>query len=744
MKMKTLLLVCLLTTKLFAQNLISPVTISLPTNPPANTVDWATAVPPVLLTAKGALQNGQLNGMVQESKILVTIKKGGSKICGRYTASSAPNAGFNSITKVWTGAAVLGFLGQDCSLAPGDYELCVLFLSLTGQPLSTEVCKPFTIKDTKQITYSPPQNVQPTAEKKLTEMEAKAVSFRWTPLVPKPQQPVTYRLKVWQLMQGQNGTQVMRTNPPIVTKDVDNITQAVVTDIYTGPCRPPYLCDYIWNVEAIMTNTQGQTEILGKSEPTTFNIASTVTPQTATLSNVYPENKKTFKETEAKAPINFRWTPLVPKPQEPVTYRLRVWQLMQGQNSTQAMRTNKPIVTKDVADITEASISGIYTGPCRPPYLCDYVWNVEALNKQGTVVASSEPSGFTSSSNSGCSHKAKIKSIECLQIVNGLQQYNVCVEYKNDATVGCSDCTILLNNPNNYPGIGGGGITIVSTNPSTTINSIATGVPSTLTAGNQTTICFTASVATGNNLKFQVHATCNDAFISQPEIDRNHENSIFDTIPPSCKCTTCDQITFNVGQETSTFNPGPKPWLYGDNNHLYLTQPITVGPSSINVVQVKAEVVDFYWYTENEDCKKCNNNTYYWGNLIRGTTNATGFNPSGTPGTDDAGVPLPNSHEMQFMSIATTGAAFNGNLNLQLTVPPQTELPCCTDCFRFCIRYTIVFKENGICKVCTKVKCYEVKRQHRKSMFIMYPPPNACGDPGVIIWGDAQQLKKTN
>jgi len=50
---------------------------------------------------------------------------------------------------------------------------------------------------------------------------------------------------------------------------------------------------------------------------------------------------------------------------------------MQGQNSTEAMRTNQPIVTKDVENITEASVSGIYTGPCRPPYLCDYVWNVE-------------------------------------------------------------------------------------------------------------------------------------------------------------------------------------------------------------------------------------------------------------------------------------------------------------------------------------------------------------------------------
>jgi hypothetical protein len=70
----------------------------------------------------------------------------------------------------------------------------------------------------------------------------------------------------------------------------------------------------------------------------------------------------------------------MPKPKEPVTYRLKVWQLMQGQSSVDAMRSNSPIVTKDVANITQATISNLYTGPCRPPYLCDYIWSVEALN----------------------------------------------------------------------------------------------------------------------------------------------------------------------------------------------------------------------------------------------------------------------------------------------------------------------------------------------------------------------------
>lgn len=116
--------------------------------------------------------------------------------------------------------------------------------------------------------------------------------------------------------------------------------------------------------------------------------------RTAAPENVAPENGKSFSADEVQNPITFRWTPVVPKPQGPVIYRLKVWQLMQGQNSTEAMRTNQPIVTKDVDNITETIVSGIYTGPCRPPYLCDFVWVVEAIAANGTPIGTSNPTVF--------------------------------------------------------------------------------------------------------------------------------------------------------------------------------------------------------------------------------------------------------------------------------------------------------------------------------------------------------------
>lgn len=258
------------------QNLISPISITLPANPPANTAKWESAMPPVMVTAQTKMQNGQVSGIVMESRLLVTIKNGGSKVCGSYTAETAPASNFNAATKTWRGAGLLQLMGQECILKPGTYELCVQFYSLNPRQVGLlgEACKSFTIAESRQESYSPPQNILPASDKKFTEQEVKAaVNFRWTPVVPKPKENITYRIKVWQLMQGQSGTQAMRSNQPVVTKEVDNITQAGISGFYTGPCKPPYLCDFVWNVEAFGKDAaQGAGKNYGTSESWSFSV----------------------------------------------------------------------------------------------------------------------------------------------------------------------------------------------------------------------------------------------------------------------------------------------------------------------------------------------------------------------------------------------------------------------------------------------------------------------------------------
>ena len=239
---------------------ITGITISLPANPDANTANWGSGISLFTITANSKAANGRVDGHVTESKILVTIKKGGAKVCGSFTANSAPASNFNTLTKVWSGSNAVSLLGQGCVLPSGEYEICVQFFgygAASPAPLSEEKCKTFSIRAKEQLSYQQPQAIAPANGAILSEIDIKKpLTFRWTPLVPRPQEPVTYRLKVWQLMQGQNGAQAMAANQPIITKDVDNLTQTVITNLISGPCKPPYLCDFIWNVQAL--NREGK------------------------------------------------------------------------------------------------------------------------------------------------------------------------------------------------------------------------------------------------------------------------------------------------------------------------------------------------------------------------------------------------------------------------------------------------------------------------------------------------------
>lgn len=255
------LLLLLASMQLAAQTYpITSINISLPANPDANTANWGSGTSLFTITANAKAVNGRVDGYVTESKILVTIKKGGAKVCGSFTANSAPVSNFNTLTKVWSGSNAVSLLGQGCVLPAGEYELTVQFFGAGAAglaPLSEEKTKPFSIRAKEQLSYQPPQAISPANGMVLSEADTKKpITFRWTTVVPKPQEPVTYRLRIWQLMQGQTGTQAMRTNQPTITKDVDNMTQAIINNLIDGPCKLPYLCDFVWNVQAL--NREGK------------------------------------------------------------------------------------------------------------------------------------------------------------------------------------------------------------------------------------------------------------------------------------------------------------------------------------------------------------------------------------------------------------------------------------------------------------------------------------------------------
>ena len=169
---------------------------------------------------------------VKGIRLMVQIKAGGAIVCSNNSAGGLQVDEFT--TRTFSANELTGTLAGCHELKDGSYTICVQFFNVDRVAISSEACREFTVETPKETDFAPPTLINPENGKIYTEAElSRPVTFRWTPLVPKPREPVTYRLKVWQLMQGQNGTTAMRTNQPIITKEVDNITQTVVNGIYT-------------------------------------------------------------------------------------------------------------------------------------------------------------------------------------------------------------------------------------------------------------------------------------------------------------------------------------------------------------------------------------------------------------------------------------------------------------------------------------------------------------------------------
>ena len=258
-----LLLFC--STVLSQPNQINIVNFTVKNTLPSKIDDWITTPGALLLSAQKAPQSRDVKPL-----LVLQIRSGGAVVCGNNLSTAKPIDPFD--VRTFTVAELIGMLGNCKELKEGSYSICAQFFNSERKELSREVCKEFKV-ESLTTNYSPPQNILPADKKQFTEKEFSApVIFRWTPLVPKPKEPVTYRIKVWQLMQGQNGTTAMRANQPIVTKDVDNLTQTIISNLYTGPCKPPYLCDFMWTVQALNREGKPIGNNNGTSEPTAFAV----------------------------------------------------------------------------------------------------------------------------------------------------------------------------------------------------------------------------------------------------------------------------------------------------------------------------------------------------------------------------------------------------------------------------------------------------------------------------------------
>jgi hypothetical protein len=396
MKLTLCLLLLLSAVQIQAQNNpIASITISLPPNPDANIANWKGGTSMLTISAMARAVNGRPDVRVEDSKVLVMIKRSGGKVCGNFTSGSAPAANFTALNKVWSGNNAVALLGQECSLPSGDYELTVQLFGNGPrglEPISEEKSKAFTIRGNEQQSYQPPQPISPVNNSVIKEVELKKpMTFRWTPVVPRPQDKVTYRLKVWQLMEGQTGVQAMKTNQPVITRDVDNLTQSIVNNLISEPCRPPLKCEFIWNVQALNRDGKPIGGNNGTSEAFTITVQP-VNDAPVAIKLVSPENGETVRSQNP----TFSWTLTPGDVNGDGYYKIKIVEIKGDESPEQAFKGNKPFFEKDSCK----PLSFQY--PSSAPKLQPgkrYAWNVQALNRDGKPIGlnngTSETFSFT-------------------------------------------------------------------------------------------------------------------------------------------------------------------------------------------------------------------------------------------------------------------------------------------------------------------------------------------------------------
>lgn len=115
-------------------------------------------------------------------------------------------------------------LDRTGKLLSENYQMCVQLIEpATLAPVSELKCRNFFIASLQLPILMKPYN-----EEALTAIAAQtAITFRWTPLVPRPATPARYRIQVFEVMEFQNPVQAMRSNQPLLEAEIIGQTQYI-------------------------------------------------------------------------------------------------------------------------------------------------------------------------------------------------------------------------------------------------------------------------------------------------------------------------------------------------------------------------------------------------------------------------------------------------------------------------------------------------------------------------------------
>jgi len=383
----------------------------------------------------------------------------------------------------------------------------------------------------------------------------------------------------------------------------------------------------------------------------TFSIMAYQAP---TLIN--PSDKEAITEQGMKG-IFFRWTPITPAPSGIVTYRLQIWEVLAGQDNMTALRSNQPIVEKDLKGVLQTQWPVEFA---MPELGRKYVWTVTPLDAEERKLV--DGNGFAQPFSFSMQTQYIIQ-LDSLKV-------------KCTATPGQYTFSYIITNQNNSVAEFLN-ITVNSSVPAgATISSYSPPLLTTIAASGGT-LLVTGIINGSSNLS---NICIKTKIQKQGDPGKNAEDYLCDSVK-ACRCADCDEKHF-----TLTAN-APSQINYS-NNLLSFSQAVSIITTPAKTIKnIKAELVYFEMVPENNLCLPCNKDAATYGHFSNGT-NSLNWNTSNTPPP----------------------------LNISITTPQLT--PCCSAVFRWCIRYKIEFTD---CTTCNKLVCYEKKKEGCNDTIIKDP-----------------------
>ena len=255
----------------------------LNTQPPAQLSEWGNRreVLTLMVTGQGPAGGGQF-------KIKTEIKTTDGTVIASADLAKTPVFTLNS-----TGTPLILFandvmplefmvftgkyktsLERTGKLPAGNYIICARPVNIIDYiPLGEEQCKTFYLATTQLPILMKPYNEEVLDSKKAQT----AIIFRWSPVVPTQPSPVTYRIQVFEVLPTQSPVQALRSNQPLLDKEILAATQYIWQPQLTfmpNDNETKKLPTFIWTIQSLdanhnpVTQTDGNGE--GRSEPIIF------------------------------------------------------------------------------------------------------------------------------------------------------------------------------------------------------------------------------------------------------------------------------------------------------------------------------------------------------------------------------------------------------------------------------------------------------------------------------------------